>query len=68
MRRRRIVKKGSVNFGEAHISGHGVRVFVLAGMRKAGESVADIADWYEIEKADVRAAIRYAKRHPEEVR
>ena len=67
MRRRGIVKNPSINFGEAHISGHGVRVSIVAAMHRAGESVPAIAAWYATEEADVRAAIRYAKRHPEEL-
>ncbi|MEQ9401063.1 MAG: DUF433 domain-containing protein [Longimicrobiales bacterium] len=45
--------------GAPIVQGGGVRTDILAGMYQAGDSVATIASWFEVEEHEVLAAIRY---------
>jgi len=62
-----IVKDPDHAFGAARVRGMNLRADVLVAMVRAGEIISTIAWWYEVPEAAVRAALRYAKNHPEEL-
>lgn len=49
--------------GEPVMAGHSVRVSTIAGLVRAGEHLADIAEWYELTEDDVRQAVAYDRLH-----
>ena len=59
---RRIVVDPRVRFGQPVIKGTRARVAVLLDELAAGSAFEKIADEYSVTPADIRAAIRRAKR------
>lgn len=49
--------------GEPVIDGRNVRVATIAGMVRGGESVEDVAGWYELTEAQVRQAVGFDSTH-----
>jgi uncharacterized protein (DUF433 family) len=49
--------------GEPVMDGHSVRVSTIAGLVRAGEHPADVAEWYDLAVDDVRQAVNYDRRH-----
>lgn len=48
-------------FGQPVVRGRAVPVRVLAELVRAGDSVESVADWYELNPDQVRAAVKYEK-------
>lgn len=58
----RVVLDPLRRFGRPHIAGTGIETAVLYEYVSAGESIADVASWYDIDQGEVRAACRYEAR------
>ncbi|TDV45469.1 DUF433 domain-containing protein [Actinophytocola oryzae] len=49
--------------GEPVMDGRSVRVTTIAGLVRAGERPADVAEWYELTEDEVRQAVSYDRLH-----
>lgn len=49
--------------GEPVIDGRNVRVSTLAGLVRGGERPEDVAEWYDLDVAQVREAVNYDRSH-----
>jgi uncharacterized protein (DUF433 family) len=54
-----VVIDPEISFGRPTIAGHGVSVAILVDRFRSGESLADLADDYELKTQQVEEAIRY---------
>ena len=58
-RSKKVVVDPERSFGKPIEDVSGVPTYVIYGMHKAGETVADIADWYDVSEEGVADAIAY---------
>lgn len=54
----------SLRGGEPVVDGCNVRVSTIAGLVRAGEEPAEVAEWYGLTVDDVRQAVNYDRLHP----
>lgn len=52
-----------VRGGEPVMNGHSVRVSTIAGLVRAGEHPAEVAEWYDLTESEVRQAVNYDRLH-----
>jgi uncharacterized protein (DUF433 family) len=50
--------------GEPVLTGHNVRVATVASLVRGGESIDNVADWYNLSVDEVRQAVHYDRLHP----
>lgn len=49
--------------GEPIVDGRHVRVAAIAGLVRGGERIEDVAEWYDLDVAEVRQAVNYDRSH-----
>jgi uncharacterized protein (DUF433 family) len=55
-----VVSQADVRWGEPTTKRLRIPCWALVSMFRAGDSVADVARWYDLEPAEVEAALRWA--------
>lgn len=53
--------------GDARLAGHRIAVYHIVQFREAGFEPEEIAEEYDLDVGQVRAALDYAERHPDEI-
>lgn len=59
-----IAVRDGVNFGRPYLKASGVPTWTIADQFRAGDSVATIARWFGIPRAQVEIALRYELETP----